>query len=95
MEFEWDEDKRRANLAKHGIDFLDARRIWSGPVLDPAALRLVDGELRPTALGMIGKDEIIIAVVYTVRDDILRLISARRARGNEREAYQDRFGHGV
>jgi len=95
MEFEWDEDKRFANLEKHGIDFLDARAIWAGQVLDPAAERIVDGEARPTALGVVGEDEIIVAVVYTVRDGIVRLISARRARRNERKAYQDRFERGI
>lgn len=95
MDFEWDEDKRRANQEKHGIDFFDARTIWAGQVLDPAAQRDVEGEARPTALGVIGEDEIIIAVVYTVRDGILRLISARRARRDERKDYQDRFGRGI
>ena len=95
MEFEWDEEKRLANLEKHGLDFLDARRIWKRPVLDPAAHRVVEGEVRPTALGTIGEDEIIVAVVYTFRDDTLRLISARRARRNERKSYQDRFGRGI
>ena len=95
MKFEWDEEKRAANLAKHGLDFIDARLIWRGPVLDPASLRVVEGEIRPSALGMIGEDEIIVAVVYTARGDTLRIISARRARRNERKAYQDRFGRGV
>ena len=94
MDFEWDEDKRLANLEKHGIDFLDARTIWTGQVLDPAAERVVEDEARPTALGTIGEDEIVVAVVYTVRDGIVRLISARRARRNERKLYQDRFGRG-
>jgi uncharacterized DUF497 family protein len=94
MDFEWDEDKRLANLEKHGIDFLDARAIWAGQVLDPAAERNVEGEPRPTALGTIGEDEIVVAVVYTVRDGIVRMISARRARRNERKVYQDRFGRG-
>lgn len=94
MDFEWDEDKRLANLEKHGIDFLDARAIWAGQVLDPAAERIVEGEARPTALGTIGEDEIVVAVMYTVRDNIVRLISARRARRNERKVYQDWFGRG-
>jgi uncharacterized DUF497 family protein len=95
MDVEWDEAKRLANLEKHGIDFLDARTIWAGQVLDPVAGRIVDGEARPTALGVVGEDEIIVAVVYTVRDGIVRLISARRARRNERKIYQDRFGRGI
>lgn len=94
MEFEWDDDKRLANLSKHGVDFLDARLIWTRPVLDPADLRLVEGEWRPTALGLL-EGEVIVAVVYTLKGDVLRLISARRARRNERKTYQDRFGRGV
>ena len=94
MEFEWDEDKTSINVEKHGIDFLDARRIWQHPVLDPAGERFVGDEYRPTALGIVGEDEIIIAVVYTVRSGIIRLISARRARRNERQIYQDRYGRG-
>ena len=95
MEFEWDEDKRSANIEKHGIDFLDARMIWRRPVLDPIALRMVDEEARMTALGTLGEDEIIVAVVYTLRETTLRLISARRARRNERKTYQDRFERGT
>ena len=95
MEFEWDEGKRLVNLTKHGIDFWDARSIWRNPVLDPADIRMVDGELRPTALGVMGGDEIVIAVVYTLRGTTLRLISARRARQVERRLYQDRFGRGL
>lgn len=94
MEFEWDDDKRLANLAKHGIDFVDARLAWRSAIIDPVDERIVGDEYRPTALGMIGEDEIIIAIVNTVREGILRLISARRARRNERKIYQDRFGRG-
>jgi uncharacterized DUF497 family protein len=32
MEFEWDEAKRAANIAKHGFDFLQAKRVFDGPV---------------------------------------------------------------
>jgi len=95
MDFEWDEDKGLVKLEKHGIDFFDARKIWAGKVLDPVAQRNVEGEARPTALGTIGEDEMIIAVVYTVRDSMVRLISARRARRDERKDYQDRFGRGI
>jgi uncharacterized protein len=95
MEFEWDDDKRAANLAKHGVDFLDAVTLWRKPVIDPIAHPTVKQESRATAIGVIGDDEIIIAIVYTVRNGIVRLISARRARRNERKYYQDRFGRGT
>ena len=95
MDFEWDEGKALINVEKHGIDFIDAMRIWERPVIDPAGERIVGQEYRPTALGMISDDEIIIAVVYTVRDGSIRLISARRARRNERETYQNQFKRGI
>ena len=43
MEFEWDEAKRRSNLAAHGIDFEDAIAIWEGPVLEVPSLKPVIG----------------------------------------------------
>jgi uncharacterized DUF497 family protein len=94
MEFEWDEEKRLANLEKHGIDFFDARTMWLRPTLDPVSRRMVDGEVRPKALGTISEDEKIIVVVYTMRNGILRLISAPRASRDERKDYQDRFARG-
>ena len=94
MEFEWDESKRESNLAKHLIDFLDAITIWNGPVIDPASSRVIGAEDRHLALGAIGDDHLTIAVVYTVRDDVRRIISARRARRNERQAYKNIFGEG-
>lgn len=95
MEFEWDETKRHANIEKHGLDFRDAKDIWRKPVVDPAAERFAGAEYRPLALGVIGEDEIIIAVVYTPRGEVTRIISARRARSYERKIYQDRFGRGL
>lgn len=94
MEFEWDEDKRLSNLDKHGVDFNRARMIWSGEVIDPAAERRVDDEIRRLALGTVGEGEIVIAVVYTDRGQVRRIISARRARRYERERYQGEFGRG-
>lgn len=44
MLFEWDDDKRRLNLRKHGIDFLDANAIWAGDVLEYTSRRDRHGE---------------------------------------------------
>jgi uncharacterized DUF497 family protein len=63
MEFEWDEAKRRANLAKHRIDFVDAKEIWLGDVLEIRSSQDHHGELRRLAYGVIrGR---IITVVFT------------------------------
>ena len=81
--FQWDEDKRREVLERRGIDFLDAIRIFTGPVLTvPSARR---GESRWLAVGLV--DGIEMTVIYTVRDGGCRVITARRARRNERQNY--------
>jgi uncharacterized DUF497 family protein len=89
--FEWDERKRLANLTKHGIDFVDAKDIWADAVLEAPSPRY--GEERCIAYGVL--EGRIIAVVFTRHGQTLRLISARRARDYEREAYKDAFGRGA
>jgi uncharacterized DUF497 family protein len=53
MEFEWDEDKRAANLEKHGIDFPAASTIWERRLLDPYSQNWVGRENRRLAIGSI------------------------------------------
>ena len=84
MNFEWDERKRRLNLERHGIDFEDARHIFSeSPVYLSSSIH--HDELRRLAIGLL--DDIEITVVFTMRGENIRLISARRARRNERKIY--------
>jgi uncharacterized DUF497 family protein len=78
MEFEWDERKAVENLQKHGIDFLDAIAIF----LDPYRLEGEDewkeyGELRLKTIGMV--EGRLLVVVYTLRQERIRMISARKA----------------
>lgn len=84
--FEWDEDKKNSNLVKHGIDFEDAIEVFDGPLL----LRRSDrhNEERWLAIGFL--EERLIAVAFTRRANILRIISARRARKNEERAYRNK-----
>lgn len=85
--FEWDEAKRAAALEKHGIDFLDATRIFAGPVL--RARSAFEDEDRWIAVGLL--DGLEIAVIYTLRGGTCRIITARRARTNERRRYHENF----
>ncbi|MFZ1302161.1 MAG: BrnT family toxin [Candidatus Microsaccharimonas sp.] len=85
--FEWDDEKRAAALEKHGIDFLDATRIFTGPVL--RARSTFEGEDRWIAVGLL--DGLEIAVIYTLRDSTCRIITARRARTNERKRYHENY----
>lgn len=86
--FEWDESKRLANLAKHGIDFRDAVGVFDRSHLTVRSTH--EGEARHISLGLVG--EAVVAVVWTDRDGTIRLISVRAARRNERQIYSTRCG---
>jgi uncharacterized DUF497 family protein len=85
MRFEWDERKRRANLAKHGIDFALARRISQAEVVEREDERRDYGERRMVAYGEV--DDMVLCVIYTWRDGVRRIISARKARRDECQDY--------
>jgi uncharacterized protein len=90
MRFEWDEDKRRSNIAKHGLDFLLATALFDGrPRLDFASPR--GNERRILSIGLIeGKS---VAVAWTERgQDIVRIISVRRASDEEERQYRQLHG---
>ncbi|ADJ29229.1 BrnT family toxin [Nitrosococcus watsonii] len=79
--FEWHEEKRQRNLDKHGLDFLDFKEIWQGPVVEIFSSQAGHSEARIIAIGML--DDRCITVIYTWREEKRRLISARKARKNE------------
>ena len=81
--FEWDEEKRILNLEKHKIDFEDVTEIFDKPLFLKRSDR--DNEIRFVAVGELQSRHI--TVVFTIRDEVCRLISARRARKNEQENY--------
>lgn len=86
MEYEWDEAKRRGNVAKHGVDFTAAEDFdWR------TAIRIIDarrsyGEARWKALGLIGTR--LHALVFTRRHGRIRVISLRKANNKERKEYE-------
>ena len=82
--FEWDERKRAANLAKHGIDFHRVAEMWHGPMVFMPG-RAMGEEERLVAVGMIGDQ--IVAAIHVRRGGAVRIISARRARDYEKEAF--------
>ncbi len=86
MAFEWDAHKNAVNLAKHGIDFADAARMFEGPVLERLDDREDYGETRIAAVGVVEGRELF--VVYTMRGETRRIISARKANRHECEAYR-------
>lgn len=84
--FQWDETKAAANLAKHGLRFAVAVAIFSDPwSVDYDVSRAEDQESRRKIVGVI--DRVLCSVVYTFRDEKIRIISARRANKTERKIY--------
>jgi uncharacterized DUF497 family protein len=85
--FEWDEDKRERNWRDHNVDFDDARQIFDGPTFIRQSDR--GSEVRYMVFGFLDGDETV--VICTFRDQNCRLISARRARRDERKKYYGRL----
>lgn len=88
MIFEWDESKERINISKHGIDFSTAALVFG----DDNRIEKYDdlhsiSEDRYITIGEINGIAVIVVVVYTERENSIRIISARLATKIEKEAY--------
>ena len=88
LQFEWDSKKAQSNKRKHGITFEEASTIFG----DPLSITIPDpahsiGKDRFITLGISINDKLIV-IVHTDRDDIIRIISARKATRNERMQYE-------
>ena len=94
MEFEWDEDKNKANFTKHGVNFEIAGKIFDDPLGAYLFDRIVDGEERWLALGKVLTLPLLV-VAYTWRnrdgEDVIRIISARQASSHERKLYEQGY----
>ena len=90
--FEWDENKSRANLAKHGVSFEEAATVFGDPlsstIPDPAHSQAED---RFVILGQSHRGKLLV-VVHTGRGDNIRVISARRASKREHKQYEEASG---
>lgn len=89
MIYEWDPQKNQENLRKHDITLEDAREVFD----DEYRIEELDdrdyGEERWTTIGRISAG--FVFVVYTFRDDVIRLISARKAKIDEQQRYFTRW----
>ena len=89
MIFEWDATKAIANLRKHGISFPEARTVFGDPLGritdDP---RHSDAEDRFVLLGL-SEQQRLLAVMFTDRGEVIRIITARRATRRERSNYEE------
>ncbi len=85
MSCEWDEQKRRANVKKHGIDFTDVPQVFDSDVVLLPDERFDYGETRFIAIGILKSQVVVVA--YTERGENIRIISARKATKNEQIYY--------
>ena len=90
MRFEWDPNKAKANIKKHGFSFEEATTIFG----DPLSITIYDsehsnGEDRFVTIGMSAQDQLVV-VVHADRANGIRIISARRATGAEGREYYEK-----
>lgn len=81
----WDEEKRRANLRKHALDFADAEDVFSGITYTIEDRRFDYGEQRFVTLGML-RDAVVV-IAHTEARDRIRIISMRKATRHEQALY--------
>ncbi len=95
VRFDWDEQKDARNQTKHGVDFETAQLVFDDPFCITFIERECQGEERWQAIGAI-EDILLLVVVHTYReeegDDVIRIISARRATRHERKLYAQAIG---
>lgn len=88
MDFEWDDDKNRSNIEKHGVSFEDASRIFDGFTIDAPDTRFDYSEDRTISIGLLDGTAVLV-VVHTDRLGNCRIISARQAKKKERKRYDE------
>lgn len=90
-EFEWDTNKAKSNLIKHGIRFEEAVLVFDDPYHLSLQDRHENGEFRWQTIGLV-HGLIVVMVAHTVRfesgDEVIRIISARKADRKERSRYE-------
>jgi uncharacterized DUF497 family protein len=88
VDYQWDDNKAKANLKKHNVDFADAVTVFG----DDLAITLEDADPNEERFVTIGIDALgrILVVVYTWRGESIRLISARKATRGECRVYGER-----
>jgi uncharacterized DUF497 family protein len=88
VSFEWDENKNRENIRKHGLDFSNAWEIFEAPLLTAIDTRARYGEDRWAGIGLLGNR--VVVVTFTPRGtNIILIISLRKALKHERKKFEE------
>ena len=92
MRFEWDDAKNRRNLVKHKVSFETARMVFEDAYALSVQDRFVDDEERWQTLGQVpGSLVVLVAHTYSEAqgEEVIRIVSARKATSTERKAYEE------
>ena len=85
MNVTWDEIKRQTNIAKHGLDFADAEKMFAGPMVLFEDDRTDYGEQRMIGIGLL--DYLVALIVHVETEDTILIISMRKADNDETDLY--------
>jgi uncharacterized protein len=91
VEFIWDARKDRFNQRKHGVSFDAAMRVFDDPFHATTQDREVEGEPRWQTTGMVDQAVLLVAHTVDIEDDVIRIISARKATRAERRIYVEGY----
>lgn len=91
MRYTWDEAKRLSNIAKHGLDFADAEKVFTQPVVLFEDSRADYGEQRMIGIGLL--DFLVVLIVHVESDEEIRIISMRKADSDETDLYFKNAGY--
>ena len=91
MHFSWDETKRKGNIAKHGLDFADAARVFDSPMVLFEDDRQDYGEQRMIGIGLLESQ--VVLIVHVESETNIRIISMRKADSNETNLYYQNVGY--
>jgi hypothetical protein len=91
MRYEWDEAKRQSNIEKHGIDFIGTEEVFAAEIVTILDDRFDYGEIRCVTVGLLNGRVVVIA--HTETDDVIRIISVRKATKNETINYYEEIAH--
>jgi len=85
MRFTWSEARRKLNLEQHGLDFVDARRVFEGPTFTYEDDRFDYSEQRFVSLGLL--DGAVVSIVHSESSRLIRVISFRKATKHEQAIF--------
>ena len=88
MKFEWNEAKRKENLRKHGIDFVDITEMFDNPMFSYLDTRNDYGEERIIGIGYVQNRVLLVCYLELCSGNVIRIISARKALSHERKIFE-------